>query len=197
MTDTLSPEALDQLFRSARTHYGWIDQPVEESDVRALYDLLKWGPTSANSSPARFVWVHSAEGKEKLAALAWERNRPKVLAAPLTVIIGHDLGFADQLPKLMPHKYEAMQKAFAPPAIAEVTAMRNGTLQGAYLIMAARALGLSCGPMSGFDNGAVDREFFSLSGWRSNFLVALGHGDRAVPGPRAPRLSFDESCRLL
>ena len=196
MTDTLSPEALDQLFRSARTHYGWIDQPVEESDVRALYDLLKWGPTSANSSPARFVWVHSAEGKEKLAALAWERNRPKVLAAPLTVIIGHDLGFADQLPKLMPHKYEAMQKAFAPPAIAEVTAMRNGTLQGAYLIVAARALGLDCGPMSGFDNAGVDAAFFAGTTIRSNFICSIGHGDQAALYPRNPRLSFEDAGRF-
>lgn len=193
MNDMLAPEALDQLFRSARTHYGWTDLPIEESDVRTLYDLMKWGPTSANSSPARFVWIRSLEGKKKLAALAWERNRPKVLAAPLTVIIGHDLAFADQLPKLMPHNYEAMQKAFAPPAIAELTAMRNGTLQGAYLIVAARALGLDCGPMSGFDNAGVDAAFFAGTTVRSNFICSIGHGDPALLFPRNPRLSFEEA----
>ena len=149
MRDPLSAEALDQLFRSARTYHGWTDAPVEERVVRDLYDLLKWGSTSANSCPARFVWVRSPEGKAKLAEFAWDRNRPKILAAPLTVIIGNDLDFADRLPELMPHNAEAMQKAFAPPAVAEATATRNGTLQGAYLLVAARALGLDCGPMSG------------------------------------------------
>ena len=129
-----------------------------------LYDLLKWGPTSANSSPARFVWVQSTGGNAKLAGLASEKNRPKVLEAHLTVIIGNDAGFADALPKLMPHKTEAMQKAFAAPGASEVTAMRNGSLQGAYLIIAARALGLDCGPMSGFDNASVDRAFLPARG---------------------------------
>ena len=193
MNETLAPDALDQLFRSARTHYGWTDRPVGDDDVRALYELMKWGPTSANSSPARFVWVRSAEGKEKLAALAWERNRPKVLAAPLTVIVGHDLSFADQLPKLMPHNYEAMQKAFAPAPIAEVTAMRNGSLQGAYLMIAARALGLDCGPISGFDNAGVDAAFFIGTAIRSNFICSIGHGDPAALFPRNPRLSFEEA----
>ena len=164
--------------------------------MRALYELMKWGPTSANSCPARFVWVHSPAGKEKLAALAWDRNRPKVLAAPLTVIIGHDLAFADQLPKLMPHNSEALQKAFAPPPVAEVTAMRNGTLQGAYLIIAARALGLDCGPMSGFDNAGVDAAFFGGTTIRSNFICSIGHGDPAALFPRNPRLSFEEAGRF-
>ena len=196
MSEMLAPEALDQLFRSARTHYGWTDQLVTDGDVRALYELMKWGPTSANSSPARFVWVRSPEGKERLAALAWERNRAKVLAAPLTVIIGHDLAFADQLPKLMPHNYEAMQKAFAPAPVAEVTAMRNGTLQGAYLIVAARALGFDCGPMSGFDNAGVDAAFFAGTTIRSNFICSIGHGDPAALFPRNPRLSFEEAGRF-
>ena len=137
--------------------------------------------------------MRSPAGKEKLAALAWERNRPKVLAAPLTVIIGHDLGFADQLPKLMPHNYEAMQKAFAPPEIAAATAMRNGTLQGAYLMVAARALGLDCGPMSGFDNEGVDAAFFAGTRIKSNFICGTGHGDPAALFPRNPRLSFEEA----
>ena len=196
MSHALGADALDQLFRAARTHYGWTDRPVEESDVRALYELMKWGPTSANSSPARFVWVRSPEAKEKLAVLAWERNRPKVLAAPLTVIIGNDEAFADQLPKLMPHNYETMQKAFAPVPVAEATAMRNGTLQGAYLIIAARALGLDCGPMSGFDNAGVDAAFFAGTAIRSNFICSIGHGDPAALFPRNPRLSFEEAGRF-
>src|ERR1700680_3806272 len=148
MTASLSDHSLDQIFRSARTFNGWADRPVEDSTVREIYDLMKWGPTSANSSPARFVWVRSADGKATLAGLAAEQNTPKILAAPFTVIIGHDLDFAGKLPKLMPHNTEAMQKYFAAPDVAEVTAMRNGTLQGAYFIVAAR-VGLDCGSMSG------------------------------------------------
>jgi 3-hydroxypropanoate dehydrogenase len=145
MRSAVSAESLDQIFRSARTYNGWTDTPVEEGTVRDIYDILKWGPTSANSSPARFVWVRNTEGKAKLAGLASEKNRPKLLEAPLTVIIGNDLDFADALPKLMPQNAEATQKAFAQPGMSEVTAMRNGSLQGAYLIIAARALGLDCG----------------------------------------------------
>jgi 3-hydroxypropanoate dehydrogenase len=159
MRTAVTADTLDQIFRSARTYQGWTDTPVEEGVVRDLYELLKWGPTSANSSPARFVWVRSEEGKGKLAALAFERNRPKILGAPVTIIIGNDLEFADALPKLMPHNTEATQKAFAAPGMPESTAMRNGSLQGAYLIIAARALGLDCGPMSGFDNAGVDKAF--------------------------------------
>jgi 3-hydroxypropanoate dehydrogenase len=160
MTNVTSSEALDQLFRTARTYNEWSETDVDERTVRNIYDLLKWGPTSANVCPARFVWVRSSEGKTKLAALAAERNQPKILAAPLTVIVGNDLDFADTLPKLLPHNAEAIQKVFAQPGVAEITAMRNGSLQGAYLIIAARALGLDCGPMSGFDNAVVDRAFF-------------------------------------
>ena len=193
MTDALPADALDQLFRSARTHYGWTDAPVEESVVRDLYDVLKWGPTSSNSSPARFVWVRSPEGKAKLAELAWERNRHKILEAPLTVIVGNDLDFADRLPELMPHNWEAMQKAFAPPAVAQETATRNATLQGAYLIVAARALGLDCGPMSGFDNAGVDEAFFAGTRVRSNFICSIGHGKPESLFPRNPRLSFEQA----
>ena len=156
MSSAMSAKSLDQIFLSARTYNGWTDTPVQEGVVRDLYDLLKWGPTSANSSPARFVWVRSTAGKATLAGLASEKNRPKILEAPLTVIIGNDLGFADALPKLMPQNAEAVQKVFVQPGMSEVTAMRNQSLQGAYLIITARALGLDCGPMSGFDNTGVD-----------------------------------------
>jgi 3-hydroxypropanoate dehydrogenase len=193
MKDALSAGALDQLFRSARTYNGWTDAPVKESVVRDLYDLMKWGPTSANTGPARFVWVRSPEGKAKLAESAWDKNRPKILLAPLTVIIGNDLAFADRLPQLMPHNAEALQKAFAAPAVAEATAMRNGTLQGAYLIIAARALGLDCGPMSGFDNAGVDQAFFAGTRIRSNFICSVGYGNADSLFPRNPRLSFDEA----
>lgn len=193
MHEPIASGAIDQLFRSARTFYGWTDAPVDEAVVRELYDMLKWGPTSANSCPARFVWVRSPEAKARLAELAWERNRPKILAAPLTVIIGNDLDFADRLPELMPNNAEALQKALAPTAVAEATAMRNGTLQGAYLIIAARALGLDCGPMSGFDNGGVDQAFFAGTRIRSNFICSIGQGDPASLFPRNPRLSFEQA----
>jgi 3-hydroxypropanoate dehydrogenase len=193
MRTAVTADALDQIFRSARTYQGWTDTPVEEGVVRDLYELLKWGPTSANSSPARFVWVRSEEGKAKLAALAFERNRSKILAAPVTVIIGNDLEFADALPKLMPHNTEATQKALAAPGMPESTAMRNGSLQGAYLIIAARALGLDCGPMSGFDNAGVDKAFFAGTRIQSNFICSIGHGDPASVFPRNPRLSFEEA----
>jgi 3-hydroxypropanoate dehydrogenase len=195
MTSALNDQSLDQIFRSARTFNSWTDRPVAESTVREIYDLMKWGPTSANSSPARFVWVRSAAGKATLAGLAAEMNKAKILQAPVTVIIGHDLDFADKLPKLMPHAAEVMQKYFAPPEMAEVTAMRNGTLQGAYLIVAARALGLDCGPMSGFDNAGVDRAFFSGTRIQSNFICSIGYGDPASVFPRNPRLSFEEAGR--
>jgi 3-hydroxypropanoate dehydrogenase len=147
MTSALDDRSLDQIFRSARTPNGWADRPLEDETVREIYDLMKWGPTSANCSPARFVWVRSADGKATLAGLAAELNKPKTLKAPVTVIIGHDLDFAAELPRLLPHNAELMQKYFALPGVAEVTAMRNGTLQGAFLIVAARALGLDCGPL--------------------------------------------------
>ena len=193
MSSAMSAKSLDQIFLSARTYNGWTDTPVQEGVVRDLYDLLKWGPTSANSSPARFVWVRSIEGKAKLAGLAFEKNRPKILEAPLTVVIGNNLGFADALPKLMPQNAEAMQKVFAQPGMPEVTAMRNGSLQGAYLIIAARALGLDCGPMSGFDNTGVDRAFFAGTHIQSNFICSIGYGNPDSVFPRNPRLTFEEA----
>jgi 3-hydroxypropanoate dehydrogenase len=195
MTSALNNQSLDQIFRSAHTPNGWTDCPVEDRTVREIYDLLKWGPTSANSSPARFVWVRSADGKATLAGLAAEPNKAKILQAPVTVIIGHDLDFAAELPKLLPHAAEAMQQYFASPGVAEVTAMRNGTLQGAYLIVAARALGLDCGPMSGFDNTGVDKAFFADTRIESNFICSIGYGDPASVFPRNPRLSFEEAGR--
>ena len=185
--------ALNQLFNEARTYNEWSEKPVDEQTVRDLYDLLKWGPTSANCCPARFVWVRSAEGKAKLAALAMDANRPKILAAPVTVIIGYDLAFPETMPKLFPARGEAMRQMFLQPGLAEVTAMRNGSLQGAYLILAARALGLDCGPMSGFDNAGVDHAFFSGTTILSNFICSVGYGKVGTPHPRNPRLTFEES----
>jgi 3-hydroxypropanoate dehydrogenase len=196
LTQPLSAAALDQLFRSARTPNDWTAEAVGEDTLRALYDLFKWGPTSANSSPARFVWVRSAEGKTRLSSLAMDANRPKILAAPVTVIIGHDMDFPDMMPKLFPARGEMMQQYFKQPGVAESTAMRNGTLQGAYLMIAARALGLDCGPMSGFDNAAVDREFFPGTRIQSNFICCLGHGKPESVWPRNPRLTFEEAGRF-
>ena len=193
MADALQPAALDQLFRSARTYNDWSDTEVDESVVRDLYDLLKWGPTSANCCPGRFVWVRSPEGKSQLASLAMEANRPKILAAPLTVIVGNDLNFPDTLTTLFPSRAEMMRPYFQQPGVTEITAMRNGTLQGAYLIVAARALGLDCGPMSGFDNAGVDEAFFAGTRIQSNFICCLGYGKPGSAYPRNPRLSFEEA----
>jgi len=196
MAKRLSDPVLDQLLRAARTHNGWQDEPVSEDEIRELYELVRWGPTSANCCPARFVWVRSAEGKAKLAPLAHEGNRAKILAAPLTVIIGYDLDFPAALPRLFPERAERLQRFFRNPEILEATAFRNSSLQGAYLILGARMLGFDCGPMSGFDHGAVDREFFAGTRIKSNFLCSIGHGSTVGLFPRNPRLSFDESGRF-
>jgi 3-hydroxypropanoate dehydrogenase len=190
----LPSASLDQLFRAARTHKNWSHRPVEEELIRELYDLLKWGPTSLNCCPARFIFVRSLEGKEKLAGAVMEFNREKILTAPMTVIIGNDLDFADKLPALLSHvppeRLPGMVAAMSPDM--EVTATRNGTLQGAYLILAARALGLDCGPMSGFDNDRVDRAFFPGGRIKSNFICSLGYGKPESLHPRNPRLAFEE-----
>jgi nitroreductase len=196
MSDKLNDSALDQLFRTARTRNAWTDRPVTEQQIRELYELMRFGPTSCNCCPARFVWVRSPEAKGKLAALASPTNAPKILAAPLTVIIGYDLEFAALLPRLFPARGKEMQKYFSDPLVAEVTAFRNGTLQGAYLIMAARALGLDCGPMSGFNNAAVDSEFFSNTRVKSNFICSIGYGSDQNMFPRNPRLTLEESGRF-
>lgn len=195
MPDLADP-ALDQLFRQARTQNAWADTPVPEATLHRLYDLLKWGPTSANCGPGRFVFVQSDEAKEKLAPHLSSSNRAKAMAAPVCVIVAYDLDFAEQLPKLFPHDLSA-RHWFSDPAVQLETAFRNSSLQGAYLIMAARSLGLDCGPMSGFDKAGVDEAFFSGTAWRSNFLVALGQGRPEGVYPRNPRLDFDEACRIL
>jgi 3-hydroxypropanoate dehydrogenase len=196
MGKPLDTSALDQLFRTARTHNGWTDRPVTEQQLRELYDLLKFGPTSANGNPARFVWVRSEQGKARLAALAFKTNAAKILAAPVTVIIGYDLNFAAQFTKLFPARAPDMQAVFSDETFAQTTAFRNSSLQGAYLIIAARAMGLDCGPMSGFDNAAVDGEFFPTGRIKSNFICSLGYGSEDRLYPRNPRLSFDEASRL-
>jgi len=198
MSETAAPlddRALDQLFRAARTQNKWQDRPVPDAKLHELYELLKWGPTSANSSPARFVFVRTAEGKAKLKEALSAGNLEKTMAAPVTVIVCYDSYFYDKLGQLFPHA-DAKPWFTSSPEFAEKTAFRNGSLQGAYLMLAARAIGLDVGAMSGFDNAKVDELFLFGTGWKSNFLVNLGYGDPAGLFPRSPRLSFDEAARL-
>jgi len=211
MSKVLNDEALDQLFRAARTHNAWLDKPVGDDTLRQVYDLMKWGPTSANSCPARFVFLRSQQAKERLRPALAPGNVEKTMKAPVTVIVAYDLLFYEKLPRLFPHS-PAMRNLFAGnPQLVEVTAMRNSSLQGAYLMLAARGTGLDCGPMSGFDNARVDEEFFGAGKEcegcdqeyfpaghvKSNFLCNLGYGDRSKLFPRAPRLAFSEACTLL
>jgi 3-hydroxypropanoate dehydrogenase len=192
----LDDVTLDRLFRTARTRNGWTDRAVTEQQLLELYDLMKFGPTSGNCCPARFVWVRSAEGKKKLASLTSPGNSPKILAAPVTVIIGYDLNFAEHLPKLFPARGKEMQAYFTDPAVAQITAFRNSSLQGAYLIIAARALGFDCGPMSGFNNDAVDSDFFAGTHTKSNFICSIGYGSDENLFPRNPRPTFEEAGRF-
>jgi len=192
----LDAAALDTLFRTARTHNGWLDQPVTDEDLHRLYDLMKMAPTSANCSPARIVFVRSANAKARLKPALSPGNLEKTMAAPVTAIIGYDLQFAEHMPRLFPHNPDA-KNWFNDPKVAEVVAFRNGTLQGAYFILAARAVGLDTGPMSGFDNAKVDAEFFPAGRVRSNFLCNLGHGDSSKLFARSPRLEFGEACEVL
>jgi 3-hydroxypropanoate dehydrogenase len=192
----LDDAALDTLFRTARTHNAWQKKPVSDALLQAVWELAKMGPTSANCSPMRILFVRSAEAKARLVPLLLEGNRAKTLQAPVTAIIGYDLEFHDKLPRLFPHT-DARAWFVGKPALIATTAFRNGTLQGAYLIMAARALGLDCGPMSGFDNDAVDAAFFPGGTVKSNFLCSLGYGDPAGMLPRHPRLAFDEACKII
>ena len=195
----LDDKALDTIFRSARTHNVWRDKPVTDAQLRAIYDLMKWGPTTQNSQPARIVFVRSPEAKAKLAPALSSGNREKTMKAPATAIIAFDSRFYENLPKVFPNNpaaktgYEGEDRK----AHVERTALRNSSLQGAYFILAARALGLDCGPMSGFDNAKVDAAFFPDGRFRSNFLVNVGYGDEAKLFPRNPRLAFDEACSLL
>jgi 3-hydroxypropanoate dehydrogenase len=196
LTGPLPDACLDQIFREARTQNAWLDDEVPDALLHALVDLVKLAPTSANCSPARFLFVKSREAKEKLKPHLSEGNRDKTMKAPVCAIIGYDLDFYLYLPKLFPHTDAKSWFEGKPEKIFD-TAFRNGTLQGAYLIMAARALGLDCGPMSGFDNEGVDRDFFTGANIKSNFLCSLGHGDASVLLPRSPRFSFDEMARIL
>lgn len=193
----LNDESLDVLFRAARSQNAWTGKPVSDALIHTLYGLLCMGPTSANSSPARFLFVKSHDAKQRLAAHVSDGNKEKTLTAPVCAIIGFDLTFYDKLPQLFPHNPEARSWFSGDKRAASETAFRNGTLQGAYLIMAARALGLDCGPMSGFDNEGVDKAFFPDGVIKSNFLCGIGHGDPAGLFPRSPRLTFDEACEIL
>lgn len=184
-----------QLFTAARTQNGYLDHPLPDARLHELYELLKWGPTAANSCPARFVFVRSGEGKDRLLACVSPGNQQKVREAPVTVIIGMDMAFHEQLPKLFPHTDARAWFAGKADLIA-TTALRNSSLQGAYLMLAARALGLDCGPMSGFDAAKMDAAFWAGTAVRTNFVCTLGTGDAARVLPRSPRLAFDEACRL-
>lgn len=192
----INDEALDVVFRSARTYNAFEDRAVSATLIQAVYDLMKWGPTSANCSPARFVFVTSKQGKERLRPHLGPGNLAKTMSAPCCVVIGHDLEFYEKLPALFPHT-DAKSWFVGNEALIETTAFRNGTLQGAYFMIAARALGLDCGPMSGFDNAGVDREFFAGTKVRSNFLCNLGYGTSENLFPRSPRLSFAEACEMV
>jgi 3-hydroxypropanoate dehydrogenase len=196
MTAPLSDEALDRLFRTARTRNSWKPDPLPEGALKAIYDLAKWGPTAANSGPARFIFVTSEGAKAKLASVASPGNQAKIAAAPATAIIGYDLDFPETLPKLFPHA-PGMKNAFTDAAMTEQVAFRNSSLQGAYLIMAARALGYDCGPMSGFDNAKVDELFFPGTRIKSNFICSIGYGDTPGLFERLPRHDFDDVCKVL
>lgn len=193
-----SNELLDTIFRGARSQNGWLPTPVPDSKLRELYDLMKFGPTSVNCSPARLVFVRTEEGRAKLRPALAPGNVEKTMAAPVVAIVGYDTRFYEQLPALFPHNpavkawFEGDEKV----DFANTTAFRNGTLQGGYLIAAARALGLDCGPMSGFNNQAVDQAFFAGTSIRSNFICGLGHGDPKKVFARSPRLSFEQACQL-
>jgi 3-hydroxypropanoate dehydrogenase len=196
MHTPLPDPALDQLFRNARSLHAYTDQPVTDETLKALYDLLKWGPTAFNAQPARYVFLRTKEAKARLAPALMPGNLDKTLAAPVTVIVAQDLDFPNRLPEQFP-AFNAKPLYDASPALTEVTAFRNSTLQGAYLILAARALGLSVGPMSGFDAAKLDAEFFPGGRVRSNFIANLGYGDLAKAMPRGPRLTFAEAAQIL
>lgn len=192
----LSDDGLDLIFRKARTHRAWLDRPVPDALLRQVYELACLGPTSANCSPMRVLFVRTREARERLRPCLSPGNVDKTMQAPVTAIIGHDLGFYEQLPRLFPTA-DMRANFVGKPELIAATGFRNGSLQGAYLMLAARALGLDCGGMSGFDNAEVDTEFFPDGRVKSNFLCNLGYGDAAKVTPRAPRLPFDEVCRII
>ncbi len=193
MNTAISNTSIEQLFTAARTHHAWLDKPVDDGLLQDVYDLAKWGPTSANSLPMRIVFVKSKSAKEKLMPALAGSNGEQVRAAPVTAIVAYDQKFYDQLPTLFP-AFDARSLFASNPSLSEQTAFRNSSLQGAYFILAARALGLDTGPMSGFDNAKVDQAFFENSSWKSNFLCNIGYGDAAKLHPRGPRLDFDQAC---
>jgi 3-hydroxypropanoate dehydrogenase len=197
MSDVASSEALDVIFRIARTHSAWLDKPVDDLLLRRAYELARLGPTSANMSPMRIVFVKSREAKERLKPALAPGNVEKTMKAPVTAIIGMDVHFYEKLPMLFPHADAKSWFKDMPEDQLEVQALRNSSLQGAYFIIAARALGLDCGPMSGFDNATVDEAFFKGTTVKSNFLCNLGYGDASKLYPRSPRLEFDEACKVI
>ena len=194
---TIDQGALDALLLNARSQNKWTDKPVTDEQIHQIYDILKMGPTSANSSPARFMFLRTKEAKDRLAPAMSSGNMEKTMTAPVVAIVAYDPRFYEKLPQLFPHNQDARSWFTSNEGLAATTAFRNGTLQGAYLIMAARAIGLDTGPMSGFDNAKVDEIFLQDRGWRSNFMVNLGYGDPAGLFDRSPRLSFDEACVKL
>lgn len=196
MSNILNDAGMDIIFRDARTHRSWLQDEVSDVLLQAIYDLAKMGPTSANCSPMRVVYVKSAAAKERLRPALAKGNVEKTMAAPATAIIAHDLDFFEHLPKLAPH-FDARAMFVGKDDLIAETAFRNGSLQGAYFIIAARALGLDCGPMSGFDNEKVDAEFFPGTGYKSNFLCNLGYGDPSKLRDRQPRLEFEEACEIV
>ncbi len=185
----------EQIFTEARTHNGYLPDPLPDSQLHELYELLKWGPTSANCSPARFIFVRSVEAKARLVDGMAPGNQAKVQQAPVTAIIGMDMAFYERLPQLFPHT-DARSWFAGKPDVIETTAMRNSSLQGGYLILAARALGIDCGPMSGFDAAQVDAAFWAGSSVKTNFVCTLGRGNAALLHPRGPRLDFQEACQI-
>ena len=196
MSELLSEASLDQLFRSARTFNAWLPKEVSDAQLQQIYELAKFGPTSANSSPMRVVFVKSKAAKARLEPFLSEGNRAKTMEAPVTAIVATDHAFYEQLPKLFPHT-DAKSWFVGNQPLIDTTAFRNATLQGAYLLLAARAVGLDCGPMSGFNNAGVDAAFFAGSTVKSNFLISIGYGDASRNlFPRSPRLAFDEACTI-
>lgn len=193
----VNDQALDQLFRNARTQNGWQDRPVAESLLRDLYDLMKMGPTAANASPLRIVFLTTPAARQRLAPALSAGNLDKTMAAPVAAILGYDLEFYEHLPKLFPHNADARNWFVGKPAFIESSAFRNSSLQGGYMILAARAVGLDCGPMSGFDAAKVEAEFFPDGKTKVNFLCNLGYGDPAKVFARSPRLSFEEACKII
>lgn len=194
--ERLDDDGLDLIFREARTHNVWLPRPVPELLLREIWDVMKWGPTSANCSPLRIVFVQSEQAKERLVACMNENNKAKTRKAAVTAIMAMDCEFYEKLPRLFPHDQTARSWFAGKPALIRETALRNSSLQGAYFIIAARALGLDCGPMSGFDADKLNAEFFPNSTLKVNFVCSLGHGDASKLFPRSPRLDFDEACRI-